>query len=134
MNTAPDSYLHTQVPDDIKKAWRRWEGADWRKMQSRGSNRPHPPDERFSVRRPPDMCPVHRQAWLDYRNMHFDPHTGDRWPGTPGSPFLFIGHDMGDILEQRRVEWDEKASDQMRLIERICLSGTSPQCEGKRVP
>lgn len=125
---APDTFLGTRVPDDIKNQWHRWEAARWRQQQHMAGNRLYPPDERFNVRLPKGMCETHRQMWLDYRNMHFDPVTGNRWPGIPGSPFQYVGHDTNDLREQRRCEWDEKASAQMQLIEHICLAGGSPQC------
>lgn len=125
----PDTYLGAPVPDDVKKQWRQWEGAGWRQGQWRALNRLYPPDERFNVRAPKGMCPVHWQMRVDYRNMHFDPVTGDRWPGTPGSMFIVVGSDLNAVCEERRCEWDERASEQMQLIERICLSGRSPQCD-----
>jgi hypothetical protein len=128
VNTAPDTFLGAPVPEHLKTKWRTWEAAAWRQMRYRDTNRMYPPDERFNVSPPTSVCPVHRQMWLDYRNMHFDPVTGKRWPGHAGSPFVIAGNDMSAVREQRRVEWDEKASDQMRLIERICLRGDSPQC------
>lgn len=128
MNIAPDTYLDVPVPDSIRAQWTRWEGATWRQNQHRAANNPLPPDQRFSIRPPDGICPAHRQHWLDYRNMHFNPETGNRWPGYDGSPFNPNGHDMGHLREERRAEWDEKASEQMQLIERICLSGRSPQC------
>lgn len=128
MNTAPDTFLGTPVPEHLKRQWRTWEAAAWRQQQHRANNRMYPPDERFNVSPPKGVCPVHHQMWLDYRNMHFDPVTGDRWPGNPGSPFLYVGENMRELCEQRRVEWDEKASQAMRQVERTCLSGNSPQC------
>lgn len=133
-STAPDTFLGIPVPDDIKLQWKRWEAAAWRSAQHRNRGRLYPPDERFNVRLPNGMCVTHRQMWLDCRNMHFDPITGDAWPGIPGSPFLFVGHDMRDLRESRRHEWDEKASIQMRQIERLCLAGGSPQCSGTPEP
>jgi len=126
--STPDTYLGNAIPENIKNQWCRWEGAEWRKQQYNATNRPYPPDERFNVRMPDGMCPAHCEAWLKWRNVHFDPVTGDRWPGTPGSPFVVIGHDLKAVREERRVEWDEKTSHQMQLIEQICLSGRSPQC------
>ncbi|MFC8263920.1 hypothetical protein ACFUNF_41570 [Streptomyces sp. NPDC057291] len=38
-----------------------------------------------------------------------------------------MGRDLARVIEERRCEWDERASAQMRLIESICLSDTSPQ-------
>jgi hypothetical protein len=116
------------VPDGIKAAWRSWEAAEWRQAQYRATSRLYPPDERFNVRLPDGLCERHAQNWLDWRNKRFDPVTGDAWPGTPGSPFLFVGHDMDDLREQRRVEWDEKSSLEMRKVERACRSGRSDGC------
>lgn len=129
MNAVPDTYLGQPVPEDIREQWRRWEGAAWRRMRHMGTGELFPPDQRFSVRLPEGMCQVHREIWAAYRNMRFNPVTGDRWPGTPGSPFIVVGHDLGRVREERRVEWDEMASDQMRQTEDICLSGRSPQCD-----
>ncbi|MGW3196754.1 hypothetical protein ACWDBD_19610 [Streptomyces sp. NPDC001118] len=125
---APDTYLGVEVPEEIKKNWFRWEGASWRRMRYLGTNNPFPPDERYTVRMPAGMCATHREHWLGYRNMDFDPVSGNRWPGGAGSPFNPIGRDLARVREERRCEWDEKASEQMRLIERICLSGNSPEC------
>ena len=128
MNDIPAIYLGVDVPPAIHTAWHRWEGAAWRTAQHWARNVSFPPDQRFTVRTTPGMCPTHRQHWIDYRGMEFDPVTGNRWPGCNGSPFEYHGHDMDRLREERRVEWDEKASAQMRLIERICLRGNSPQC------
>jgi hypothetical protein len=128
----PAKFLGVEVPEEIRKQWWRWEGAEWRIWQFMGQNNLFPPDQRFSVRLPPGMCQVHRQMWRDYRDMRFDPVSGNRWPGHPGSPFTPIG-DVDRCRKERRREWDEKASEQMRQIEKFCLSGRSPQCEGERV-
>jgi hypothetical protein len=88
-----------------------------------------PPDQRFTVSPPPGMCPRHLRIRQQYRDQHYDPRTGNRWPGHAGSPFTIIGRDLHRVSEERRCEWDEKASDQMRLTENICLSGVSPQCD-----
>ncbi|MFE5514490.1 hypothetical protein ACFQ9J_28545 [Streptomyces sp. NPDC056529] len=124
----PDTYLDTPVPTHIRDTWTTWDAATWRTSQHHAANQPYPPDMRFTVRPPAGMCPTHRQAWIDYRNMRFNEETGDPWPGNPMSPFLYVGTDVNRIREERRVQWDRKASEQMRLIERICLSGRSPQC------
>ncbi|CAL9371314.1 hypothetical protein [Streptomyces sp. enrichment culture] len=128
MSTAPDTFIGAPVPEHLKRQWRTWEAAAWRQQQHRADNRLFPPDERFNVDPPKEMCPIHEQMWLDYRNMHFDPISGNRWPGHPGSPFIVAGNKMSVIREERRVEWDEKASAAMRQVERICLAGNSPQC------
>lgn len=126
--SAPTTFLDSPVPDAIREVWTTWAAAGWRSQQHRNHNILHVPDQRFSVRPPAGMCTHHRQAWIDYRDMRFDWETGARWPGEHGSPFQYVGHNMREVREQRRVEWDEKASAQMQLIERICLSGRSPNC------
>ena len=124
----PDTYLGAAVPPDIATAWNTWDGAAWRKMRYRDTNRVFPPDERCNVHPPDGMCGVHLRSWRMYRNSHFDPRTGNRYPGGSGSPFIVIGPDLGRELDERRCEWDEQASIDMRLVERVCLSGRSPQC------
>jgi hypothetical protein len=128
VNDIPAVYLGVDVPPAIHQAWHRWEGATWRANQHRAQNQPFPPDMRFTVRPAGGICPTHRQHWIDYRNMLFDYETGNRWPGYHGSPFEYVGTDMNGLREERRVQWDRNASEQMQLIERICLSGRSPQC------
>ncbi|MEY9839411.1 hypothetical protein [Streptacidiphilus sp. EB103A] len=128
----PDVYLGATVPADIRELWWRWEGVRWREMAYSATNKLFPPDQRFGVVPADGMCALHIRFWRDYRDMMFNPVTGDRWPGTPGSPFLYVGHNMERLREERRREWDEKASAQMRQIETICLSGRSPQCAGDR--
>jgi hypothetical protein len=127
-STAPDTFLGVPVPDDIKAQWKRWEGAEWRTMRHMGTNNMFPPDQRYSVRPPQGMCQTHHEMWIGYRNQNYDPRTGNRWPGHAGSMFTIVGHDIARVSEERRVEWDRKASEQMQLVERICLRGDSPQC------
>lgn len=124
----PETYLNIAIPPEILEQWKRWEGAAWRKMRHMGENNMFPPDMRHTVRPPTGMCPVHLEIWRGYRDMHFDPVSGNRWPGHPGSPFGIIGHDLDRVREERRCEWDNKASEAMRQTEDICLSGRSPQC------
>lgn len=128
MSDIPAVYCGNDVPARIHLLWHRWEGAAWRTAQHWAQNVSFPPDQRFTVRPPQGMCPTHRQHWIDYRGMEFDPVTGNAWPGCHGSPFDYVGTDMDRLREERRVGWDRKASEQMRLIERICLRGDSPQC------
>lgn len=132
MSTAPDTYLDTPVPEHLKQNWRTWEAAEWRQQQYLNTNRLYPPDERFNVRPPEGMCERHAENWLGYRNMRFDPVQGDAWPGTANSPFLFVGHDMDELREERRFEWDEKASLRMRQAERMCRSGRGDGCFPRR--
>ncbi|MFF9436388.1 hypothetical protein ACF1BP_21940 [Streptomyces sp. NPDC014735] len=125
----PRQYLGVPVPDDIRHQWESWDAATWRRSRHMAINNLFPPDQRYTVRPPAELCPHHRDAWVGYRNMDFDPVSGNRWPGHPGSPFVPVGRDLARVAEERRCEWDEKASEQMRLIEQICLSGRSPQCD-----
>lgn len=126
--SVPERYLDVPIPAHIRDQWRSWPAAEWRKQQHRATGRSFPPDERFNVAPPEGICPVHRGLWVDYRDLYFDPVTANRWPGEHGSMFTIVGHDLDRVREERRYEWDEKASEQMRLIEQICLSGRSPQC------
>ena len=105
----PDTYLGTPVPTHIRDTWTTWDAAAWRTNQHYAANQTLPPDMRFTVRTPVDICPTHRQAWIDYRNMRFNAETGDPWPGNPQSPFLYVGVDINRIREERRVQWDRKA-------------------------
>ncbi len=127
----PEIYCGQAVPAPIAATWRTWDGAAWRQMAYRATNRMNPPDQRFSVPPPGGMCVVHLEMGRGYRDMHFNPVTGNRWPGGSGSPFAIIGSDLSAEREWRRAEWDDKAAGQMRLIEKICLSG-SPQCSEGR--
>jgi hypothetical protein len=129
LTDVPDRYLDVPVPDEIRAQWHSWEAAAWRRNRHMGNNELYPPDQRYTVRPPAGLCPHHRGSWLGYRTMDFDPVSGNRWPGHPGSPFIVVGQDLARVAEERRCEWDEKASAQMRLIEQICLSGRSPQCD-----
>jgi hypothetical protein len=128
----PAAWLGADIPAVIAAQWNRWEGAGWRKQAYRATNRTDVPDQRFSVHPPGGMCRLHLEFWRKERDRHFDSRTGNRWPGTPGSPFGIIDRDLGRELAWRRAEWDDKAAGQMRLTEDICTSGRSPQCEGPR--
>lgn len=128
-SVVPTEYLGVTIPEDVRAMWWRWEGMRWRIMRyADRHNGAYPQDQRFSVRPPDGMCPVHLDIRRRYRDMHFDTRTCNRWPGHPGSPFDIIGHDMRRVLEERRREWDTRAAEQMQLTERICLRGDSPQC------
>lgn len=89
-------------------------------------------DTRFRLKAPGGMCKAHLETRLGYRNMYFNPVTGNRWPGHPGSPFDLIGPSVDAARDWRAREWDEKAAEQMRLTEEICLKGTSSQCSSPR--
>jgi hypothetical protein len=131
--TASKTYQGVAVPEAVAGAWHTWEAAEWRKMAWICTNNdPYPPDQRFTVYAPWGMCTRHLDMRRRYRDMYFDDRTGRRWPGTPGSPFPLIVLDLRRELAWRRREWDEKASEQMREIERLCLAGTSAQCAGRR--
>lgn len=126
--TVPHTFLDVPIPDTVRADWFRWEAARWRQMRHRGTNNMFPPDQRFDVRPPAGLCAVHLKLWTDYRDLRFDPYSGNRWPGHPGSPFIVIGSNLQQVREWRRCEWDDKASQQMQLLEKMCLSGRSPQC------
>jgi hypothetical protein len=130
--TAPEVYQGAAVPEPVAAQWKRWEGAEWRKGVHHSHNELYPPDQRFSVVAPGGMCKRHLEMRRRYRDMYFDDRSGNRWPGGAGSPFTIIDRDLSRELAWRRSEWDEKASEQMRAIEELCLSGRSPQCDGPR--
>jgi hypothetical protein len=126
--TAPASYQGAPVPPDIAARWNRWEGAEWRRMRwVYNNNRFDYPDQRFGVYPPAGMCLAHLEMRRGYRDMHFNTARGYRWPGTPVLEWSVIPGK--NIFAERRTEWDEKAGEQMRLIEELCLSGRSPQCD-----
>lgn len=127
---APPAFLGRPVPPDVAAAWKTWRGAGYRRRAIQSSGTFNVPDQRFGVLPPPGMCAVHLEMRRGYRDMYFDPRKGYRWPGTPVLEWSVIT--TGDWVTERRVEWDEKASGQMREIEELCLSGRSPQCSGLR--
>jgi hypothetical protein len=127
---APATFLGKPVPPGVAAVWKTWEGVRYRQQATWATNTYDVPDQRFSVLPPPGMCTVHLEMRRGYQHMYFDPRKGYRWPGTPVLEWSVIT--TGDWVTERRVEWDDKASEQMRLIEEICLSGRSPQCEGAR--
>jgi hypothetical protein len=113
----------------VAAAWRSWAGAEWRKQTWAWVNNSYDwPDMRFSVDAPGGMCTFHLEMRRKYRDMYYDDRKGYRWPGTPVLEWSVIpGRDMH---ARRRVEWDEKAGEQMQLTETCCLSGRSSQCAG----
>ncbi|MFF2551858.1 hypothetical protein ACFVUS_12710 [Nocardia sp. NPDC058058] len=125
--TIPDKYLNTYpIPAEILQNWTRWEGANWRIMRYADKhNGAHPEDQRFTVR-PPQMCSHHYDGWYAWRDRHFNPYSGNRWPGHPGS---FLNPGAGSptaidrLREERRWEWDQKTIEQMQMIERFCADG-----------
>jgi hypothetical protein len=130
--TAPTVYLKVKVPEDIRSSWHTWAASEWRIDQHFAQGNVYPPDQRFGVHPPAGMCSAHLKNWYGYRNMRFDPVRGHRWPGHPGTfltPEGFGEVAMERLWNGRRREWDEKAIEQMRLTEQICLSGRSPQCD-----
>ncbi|MDX3694734.1 hypothetical protein PV726_31265 [Streptomyces europaeiscabiei] len=129
---APEAFLGEAIPDEVRAQWNRWEGAEWRRMRHMSTNQLDPPDQRFSVRAPSWLCERHHRNWLGYRNMIFDPASGNCWPGLPGSPFVPIDRDLRRERARRRCQWDEKASLQMRLVEGICRSRNSCVGVGSR--
>jgi hypothetical protein len=129
--TTMRTYQGAAVPEKIAAAWNTWEAAEWRKQRWIVANNSFDvPDQRFSVSAPGGMCERHLEMRRKYRDMYFDDRSGNRWPGTPGSPFTLIDRNIGRELAWRKREWDEKAGEQMQLIEQLCLSGDSVQCDG----
>ncbi len=134
LESLTDKYLNTYpIPPEVFQNWNRWEGVSWRIMRYGDKhNGGKPQDQRFTVGPPAGMCPIHLEHWHSWRNRMFDPYSGNRWPGHPGSPFLPFPTSTAAIdrlREERRWEWDVKTIEQMQLIESICLSGRSPQCD-----
>lgn len=131
--TAPDEYLGVLVPGDIKRAWRAWQGADWRLAQHYNRGWFTPPDQRFGLVLPEGVCAVHRRMWREWRDRRFN---GIRFPGFPaGDGFCNARTEDGIVedWERARAEWDEMTREQMRAVEDLCLSGRSVQCEGPRI-
>jgi len=77
---------------------------------------------------PADLCPVHRQLALEWRNNDYLPHRPEEWPGGLSACGGFGLMDSRTSHEEREVEFDRKNAGQVDLIVRICRSGTSPQC------
>jgi hypothetical protein len=128
---APSSYQGVPVPAEVAAAWKTWAGAEWRKQTWTWANNNYDyPDQRFGIDAPSGMCTFHLDMRRRYRDQYFNDRTGSRWPGTAGSPFTIIDSNIGRELAWRKREWDEKASEQMRLTEECCLSGRSSQCRG----
>lgn len=73
---------------------------------------------------PADLCPAHRTAWLGWRNhiTKYSTSNPTEWPG--GSHIM----DSRTSHTTRRRTWIEKNAGQMQLVETICRSGNSPQC------
>jgi hypothetical protein len=88
---------------------------------------PHwsPPAGRGPYDTPPaDLCPAHRSAWKTWRDHYRKYRTSDprEWPG--GSHIM----DSRTSHTTRRRHWIEQDAEQMKLIETICRSGRSPEC------
>ncbi|WP_040829601.1 hypothetical protein [Nocardia jiangxiensis] len=127
LKSIPDKYLDTYpIPPEVAAEWNRWEGVRWRVMRYMDKhNGAYPPDQRFTVS-PPRMCDYHYEHWYAWRNRHFNPVSGNRWPGHPGS-FLLPGAGspaaINRMREERRWEWDEKTIEQMQMTEQFCADG-----------
>ena len=135
MTEAPEIYLKVAVPERIRDAWSTWEGAEWRLSQHANRGNLCPPDKRFGVKLPADLCGVHRRMWIDYRDKRFNPATARRWPGAglfghldPGGLTVHSRDGILQLIDERRREWDAKASEAMQGVESCCLSGRSAQC------
>lgn len=89
---------------------------------------PHwqPPEGRGPHDMPPDdLCKVHRSAWMQWRNhiTKYSTSNPKEWPG--GAHIM----DSRTSHATRRRQWIEKNAEQMELVERICRSGRSPECD-----
>jgi hypothetical protein len=76
-----------------------------------------------SSRPPADLCDEHGRIWREWwKHSHsyssLDPKD---WPGQRIM-------DSRTSHNRRRAEWLTKGLEQLQLIERICRTGTSPQC------
>lgn len=126
MQGAPEHYCGAAVPLPIRHAWRSWEAAEWRTGQHVNRGNLYPPDQRFTVSPPAGMCPHHHEQWQKWRDRRFKGHR-----------FHSSGMDMGinrfmkpgEAWDFGRCEWDELTIEQMRLVEDLCLSGRSTQCD-----
>jgi hypothetical protein len=129
----PETYLKVPIPARIRNAWRTWEAAEWRRMQHANRGVLYGPDQRFTVSPPRGMCPVHRVQWQKWRDRYF---KGRSFPGgCAGDGFLGMRYvyrptpeTVAEEWDRNRHEWDVLTCEQMRLVEEICLSGRSTQC------
>jgi hypothetical protein len=73
---------------------------------------------------PADLCPAHREAWLTWRNHYLKYRVSNptEWPGRA------MIMDSRTSHTTRRRGWIDKDAEQMELIEKICRSGKSPEC------
>lgn len=89
---------------------------------------PHwqPPAGRGVFDAPPaDLCRTHRKAWLAWRDhiRKYDPNNPTEWPG--GQHIM----DSRTSHTTRRRSWIEKNARQMEIVENICRSGKSKECD-----
>lgn len=115
----PTHYLNTPVPDPIRREWDTWTGLEWRLQQHCNRGELYPPDQRFSIKPPADLCSRHRQHWAEWRARHF---RGIRFPGPPAGDGFYTRTwpSVDAAWEFCRAEWDEETRKQMQTIERIC--------------
>jgi hypothetical protein len=84
------------------------------------------PEGRGPDDRPPaDLCPAHRAAWMTWRN-HYRKYRVEHPTEWPGEAMIM---DSRTSHTTRRRQWIEKDAEQMELIETICRSGNSPECD-----
>lgn len=76
---------------------------------------------------PIDLCPVHRKAWRAWRD-HVRRYTSSNPTDWPGGSHIM---DSRTTHLERRRGWLTKDAEQMELVEKICRSGKSPECERK---
>jgi hypothetical protein len=76
-----------------------------------------------SNRAPEDLCDEHARIWREWWKHSHSYNSSDPkdWPGQRIM-------DSRTSHNARRAEWLRKGLEQLHLTERICRSGTSPQC------
>lgn len=71
---------------------------------------------------PKDLCPIHREHAVHWRNNDYSPWNPSEWPG--GAHIM----DSRTSHEERARDWDRKNQEAMDQVAAICRSGRSPQC------
>lgn len=73
--------------------------------------------------RPAALCPTHTRHVAGWRALRYDPRNPTEWPG--GSHIM----DSRTTHAERAAGWERKTAEQIALVEEICRSGRSPQCD-----
>lgn len=78
---------------------------------------------------PDGLCPAHHQQAVDWRNNDYDPRNPGEWPAGRSVTGRTLLHDSRTSHDERAREFTRKNQEQITLINRICTSGNSPQCD-----